>query len=170
MSYCNQTVGQISLLNTLESPIIFKGNDSAAYRDPPILKYNDLFYLFFTLVRTEDGKIYSYTAESHSLDLKNWSPVNILTPKDQSLDFSSPGNIIKYQNEFSLTSASYYTEIWMIYGMIYRTGLGLSIGVAINPVLGTSIGLSIGTGVGMVLGMMYGARKDAEAKRRGLVI
>jgi hypothetical protein len=74
------------------------------------------------------------------------------------------------KDEFSFTSAKYYTEIWMIYGMIYGTGIGLSIGIAINPSLGASIGLSIGTGVGMVFGMLIGARKDAEAKRQGKVI
>ena len=74
------------------------------------------------------------------------------------------------KNEFSFTSAKYYTEIWMVYGMIFGTGIGISIGTAIGAGLGTSIGLSIGTGVGMVLGMMYGAKKDAEAKRQGRVI
>jgi hypothetical protein len=74
------------------------------------------------------------------------------------------------KNEFSFTSAKYYTEIWMVYGMIFGTGIGISIGTAFGAGLGTSIGLSIGTGVGMVIGMMYGARKDAEAKRQGKVI
>jgi hypothetical protein len=70
------------------------------------------------------------------------------------------------KNEFSFTSEKYYTEIWMVYGMIFGTGIGISIGTAIGAGLGTSIGLSIGTGVGMV----YGSRKDAEAKRQGKVI
>jgi hypothetical protein len=75
------------------------------------------------------------------------------------------------KNEFSFTSAKYYTETWMVYGMIFGTGIGISIGTAIiGAGLGTSIGLSIGTGVGMVLGIIYGARKDAEAKRQGRVI
>lgn len=74
------------------------------------------------------------------------------------------------KNEFSFTSARYYTEIGMVYGMIFGAGIGLSIGVAINPILGTSIGMSIGTGVGMVLGMIYGTRKDSDAKRQGRVL
>ncbi|NGX85265.1 glycine zipper family protein [Aequorivita sp. KMM 9714] len=74
------------------------------------------------------------------------------------------------KNEFSFTTAKYYTEIWMVYGMIFGTGIGISIGTAIGAGLGTSIGLSIGAGVGMVLGMIIGARKDAEAKRQGKVI
>ncbi len=50
------------------------------------------------------------------------------------------------KNEFSFTTEKYYTELGMIYGMIF------------------------GTGVGMVFGMIYGARKDIEAKRQGKVI
>jgi hypothetical protein len=74
------------------------------------------------------------------------------------------------KNEFSFTSAKYYTETYMVYGMIFGSGIGLSLGTALFAGVGTSIGMSIGTGVGMVLGMMYGARKDAEAKRQGKVI
>ncbi len=74
------------------------------------------------------------------------------------------------KDKFSFTSEKYYTEMGMIYGMSIGMSIGLSVGVAINPTLGISIGLSIGTGVGMVLGMAYGAKKDAEAKRQGLVI
>ena len=74
------------------------------------------------------------------------------------------------KSEFSFTSARYYTETWMVYGMIFGTGIGLSIGTAISAGFGTSIGLSTGTGVGMVFGMLFGATKDAEAKRLGRVV
>ena len=66
------------------------------------------------------------------------------------------------KNGFSFTSAKYYTEIWMIYGI----GIGISIITAIDAVVETRIGLWVGTGVGMI----YGARKNAEAKRQGKVI
>ena len=102
-----QLIGQSNLLEDLASPIIFKGDDSTAYRDPAILYHNDVFYLFFTLVKSEHGKIYSYTAESHSVDLKNWSAKKILTPKDQHLNFSSPGNIIYYKDEWILCLQTY---------------------------------------------------------------
>ncbi|GAA5222309.1 glycoside hydrolase family protein [Membranihabitans marinus] len=105
--FINQIEAQTNLLNTLEFPIIFKGNDTTAYRDPAVLYHNDMIYLFFTIVKTEGGKIYSYTAESHSVDLKNWSPERILTPKDQDLNFSSPGNIIKYKDEWILCLQTY---------------------------------------------------------------
>ena len=107
IGFSNQTPAQSNLFDSLESPIIFKGDDSTAYRDPAVLYHNKVFFLFFTLVKTEKGKIYSYTAESHSEDLKNWSPKRILTPKDQSLNFSSPGNIIHFKNEWILCLQTY---------------------------------------------------------------
>ena len=74
------------------------------------------------------------------------------------------------KEKFSFTSAKHYTETWMIYGMIFGTGLGMSIGTVINTGFGTSMGMSIGTGVGMAIGILFGARKDAEAKKQGTVI
>lgn len=103
----NQIKAQINILSTLESPVIFKGDETTAYRDPAVLYYENEFYLFFTLVRTEEGKIYSYTALSHSADLKNWSPAKIITPRDQSLDFCSPGNIIRYNGEWIICLQTY---------------------------------------------------------------
>ncbi|MFP5039921.1 hypothetical protein [Parasediminibacterium sp. JCM 36343] len=98
---------QSKLLGALESPIIFKGDNTTAFRDPAILFHENVFYLFFTLVKTEKGLIYSYTAFSTSYDLKNWSPIKIITPRDQSLDFCSPGNIIRYRNEWILCLQTY---------------------------------------------------------------
>lgn len=106
-SFTDQIKAQTSLLNSLETPIIFRGDDTTAYRDPAVLFYKNNFHLFFTMVRTEEGKIYSYTASSHSEDLKNWSPVKIITPKDQSLNFCSPGNVIRYQDEWILCLQTY---------------------------------------------------------------
>ncbi|MFY0653178.1 MAG: hypothetical protein JXQ96_14145 [Cyclobacteriaceae bacterium] len=94
-------------LSLLRSPIIFKGNDSTAYRDPAILFHDNVFHLFFTLVRSENGLIYSYTAFSKSKDLINWSPVRIITPKDQNLNFCSPGNVIRFQDEWILCLQTY---------------------------------------------------------------
>ncbi|MFV5693515.1 family 43 glycosylhydrolase [Flavobacterium sp. LT1R49] len=102
-----QLKAQSSRLTPLKSPIIFKGSDTIAYRDPAVLYHKNKFYLFFTLVKTEEGKIYSYTATSHSRDLKNWSPIKIITPKDQSLDFCSPGNIVRFNDEWVLCLQTY---------------------------------------------------------------
>ena len=105
--FSNQTLAQGNKLSLLKSPIIFKGNDTIAYRDPAILFHEDVFHLFFTLVRSEDGRIYSYTASSRSKDLIDWSPVRIITPKDQNLNFCSPGNVIRWGQEWILCLQTY---------------------------------------------------------------
>ena len=102
-----QTNAQNSLLSDLRSPIIFKGNDSIAYRDPAILLHEDIFHLFYTLVKAENGLIYSYTASSKSKDLKHWSPAKIITAKNQNLNFCSPGNIIRFKDEWILSLQTY---------------------------------------------------------------
>ena len=96
------------LLSKLTSPVIFKGDDKTAYRDPAVLFHKGRFYLFFTLVKSEsDGKVYSYTAMSTTIDLVKWDAVKILTPRDQNLDFSSPGNVIRFNNEWILCLQTY---------------------------------------------------------------
>ncbi len=97
-----------NLLTRLTSPILFQGNNRTAYRDPAVLYHRNTLYLFFTLVRVEDdGKVYSYTAMSSSKDLRRWSPVRIITPRDQRLDYSSPGNVVRQGEEWVLCLQTY---------------------------------------------------------------
>jgi len=107
LTFTSRLKAQDNLLTALKSPIVFKGDDKTAYRDPAVLYHDNKLYLFFTLIRTEAGKVYSYTAMSHSSDLKNWSPVKIITPRDQSLDFCSPGNVVRYHNEWIICLQTY---------------------------------------------------------------
>jgi beta-xylosidase len=97
-----------SLLKGLKSPVLIKGNDSTAYRDPAITLHEGMFYMFFTLVEIEkDGKVFSYTATSTSKDLKKWtSPIKI-TPRDQTLNYCSPGNVMRIGNEWILCLQTY---------------------------------------------------------------
>lgn len=107
LTFTSRLKAQDNLLTALKSTIVFKGDDKTAYRDPAVLYHDNKLYLFFTLIRTEAGKVYSYTAMSHSSDLKNWSPVKIITPRDQSLDFCSPGNVVRYHNEWMICLQTY---------------------------------------------------------------
>ena len=97
-----------SRLLRLNSPILFKGDSVTAYRDPAVLYHNKTFYLFFTLVEVEnDGKVFSYTASSTSRDLRKWSNPVKITPRDQKLNYCSPGNIIRYNDEWILCLQTY---------------------------------------------------------------
>lgn len=105
---CNGTEAQRFSLDGLKSPILFKGDDHTAYRDPAVLLDRGTFHLFFTLVEIEpDGLIYMYTAASKSTDLLHWTTPRKLTAKDQNLNYSSPGNIIRFRNEWLLCLQTY---------------------------------------------------------------
>ncbi|MDD4872611.1 MAG: hypothetical protein PHR77_18835 [Kiritimatiellae bacterium] len=95
-------------LQAIESPIIFKGNETTAYRDPAAIYTEGIFHLYFTLVRKEsDGNIYSYTAWSKSSDLKDWTEPNIFTVRDRNRNFCSPGDIVRYNNEWLICLCTY---------------------------------------------------------------
>lgn len=106
--FCSDVTAQNICLKKLKSPILFAGNDTTAYRDPAILYHDGTFYLFFSLMEIEpDGRIYSFTALSKSTDLIRWTTPRKLTVKDQNLDYSSPGNVIWFQNEWILCLQTY---------------------------------------------------------------
>jgi hypothetical protein len=108
LGFVDQLQAQKTFLSGLKSPIIFQGDQRTAFRDPAVLYHKHTIYLFFTLVKSEnDGKVYSYTAMSSTKDLKKWSAPKILTPRDQNLDFSSPGNVIRFKNEWILCLQTY---------------------------------------------------------------
>ena len=96
------------LLSQLSSPIILKGGSRTAHRDPAVIYEQGVFYLYCSYVLTEeDDKIYWYTALSKSQDLRRWTPPRILTPKDQDLNYSSPGNVVRFGDEWILCLQTY---------------------------------------------------------------
>lgn len=95
-------------LSKLPSPILFRGDSTTAYRDPAAVYHGGAIHLFFTLVKTEsDGTVFLYTAQSTSHDLRNWSPVKILTPRDRALNYSSPGNIVRMNDQWVMCLQTY---------------------------------------------------------------
>jgi hypothetical protein len=94
-------------LSFLRSPILFRGDEATAYRDPAAVYQDGWFRLFFTLVRIEDGLPYSYLAWSESRDLAAWSAPVVLTPRDRSLNYGSPGNVVRFGSEWVLCLQTY---------------------------------------------------------------
>lgn len=96
-------------LGKLRSPILFRGDERTAYRDPAVIYHDGKFHLFYTLVETESAgeAPYLYTAVSVSRDLKEWTSPRKLTPRDRALNFSSPGNVIRFGNEWVLCLQTY---------------------------------------------------------------
>lgn len=108
---CDATSGEVEPrleLNALSSPVIFRGDATTAYRDPAAIYHDGWFYLYFTLVKIEpDKQVYSYVAWSKSRDLAHWSEPKAFTPRDQKLNFGSPGNIVRYKDEWVLCLQTY---------------------------------------------------------------
>ncbi|MEK3914686.1 hypothetical protein [Paenibacillus sp. FSL H7-0331] len=95
-------------LGDIPSPVLLQGNSRIAYRDPAALYHEGVFRLFFTLTETEaDGRIYMFTATSESRDLLSWSEPRKLTPRDRSLNYSSPGNVIRYEDRWVMCLQTY---------------------------------------------------------------
>lgn len=112
----------MKMLKKLDSPILLRGSDTTAYRDPAVLYHDKTFYLFSTIVKTEPGgRIYLYTGVSTSRDLKSWSKPKIITPKGQHLNYASPGNVVRFGDEWVLCLQTYPKPN-------YRRGDGVSWG------------------------------------------
>jgi predicted GH43/DUF377 family glycosyl hydrolase len=85
----------MTITDKIKSSLLIRGDETHAFRDPAVIYIDGIFRLYCTLVETEsDGSIYMYTVMMKSSDLNNWSAPIKLTPRDQSKNFSSPGNIV----------------------------------------------------------------------------
>ncbi|TKG88748.1 hypothetical protein EYV94_26675 [Puteibacter caeruleilacunae] len=100
----------------LDSPIIFRGDYKFAYRDPAVVFHNGVFHLYFTVVeRATDEGYFLYTGYSRSNDLMHWSFPKIITPRDRTLNYSSPGNVVRYDDQWIICLQTYpqpNMEVW----------------------------------------------------------
>ena len=87
--------------------MIFRGNDKVAYRDPAAIYTNGIFYLFYTYSRIICGKHYLQIAVSESRNLKDFSPPRPITPLDVNLNYSSVGNVLRYDDGYLLCFQTY---------------------------------------------------------------
>jgi len=100
----------------MPSPIILHGSDTTAYRDPAVYYDGQTFYLFCTYVETAEGGPWMTTVECTSTDLLHWSAPVELTRRDRRFNFSSPGNVIRYGDEYVLCLQTYCRENGEKYG------------------------------------------------------
>ncbi|MHC4086660.1 MAG: hypothetical protein ACYSU5_15855 [Planctomycetota bacterium] len=96
-------------LTKIPSPQVLAGNENNHYRDPTAIYHDGIFRLFFTVNQPRDNKKYmvSFLGTTTSRDLVNWTPVKLLTPEDPALNYSSPGNIIRYNAEWIICFQTY---------------------------------------------------------------
>lgn len=91
-------------------PRILKGNRQVAYRDPAAYYHDGLFRVFHTLCEFDDGGYYFCLAVTESRDLINWSPPKKLTQRNLDHNYSSPGNIIRFHDQWILCFQTYPTS------------------------------------------------------------
>lgn len=74
-------------------------------RDPAVIHNNGTYYSYNTLVERIDGVYSLKLGMTKSTDLQTWSEPTILI--DSPLNFSSPGNVFRYNDKWYLCVQSY---------------------------------------------------------------
>ena len=88
-------------------PVIFQGNEKIAYRDPACFYYEGKYHLFFTVSEKENGYMYNRVGHATSVDLQSFTEPEIITVKDFTKNFCSPGNVIRRGKEYYISITSY---------------------------------------------------------------
>ncbi len=97
----------------MKNPFLDREPD-AALRDPAAFFHEGTFHCFHTVVQQSGGNFSLFVDVSISRDLEIWSPPRRLTRPG--LNFSSPGNIVRFGDEWVLCLQSYPTKPGQAYG------------------------------------------------------
>lgn len=88
-------------------PLIFQGSSTLAYRDPTCILADGVYHLFFTVSKKENGYMYNFVAHSESRDLLHFTEPRILTEQDNTKNFCSPGNVVRFGDSYRIYVTSY---------------------------------------------------------------
>ena len=100
----------------LKDPRLLIGDAMSAYRDPAAIFHEGVFHLYYTFVDNQPDGPWMYVAESTSTNFEDWTPPRLLTPKDHSLNYSSPGNIVHDGEDWVICFQTYCRENGEKYG------------------------------------------------------
>lgn len=92
----------------MDQPIILEGGRKIAYRDPCAHYHDGVFRVWHTQIHGEAGGDWcAVLGLTESRDLVHWSEPQALTPFDKHLNFSSPGNVIRYDGRWVMCLQTY---------------------------------------------------------------
>ena len=96
--------------NSIRRPVFLAGDATIAYRDPCGHYHDGVFRVWHTQVHGEAGGDWvAATGVVESRDLANWTQPRVITPLDRRLNYSSPGNVIRYDGRWVMCLQTYPT-------------------------------------------------------------
>jgi hypothetical protein len=96
---------------SIPSPIIQRGTRQVAHRDAAIHFHDGVFRVFYGMAQLyEEGRVQFQLAVTESTDLISWSEPRALTTQDDDLNFTDPGNIVRFGDEWIMTVENYRTR------------------------------------------------------------
>ena len=94
----------------LPETVFLKGGRDFAYRDPCAHYHDGTFRVWHTQIHGNAGGDWvSGTGVTESTDLIHWSEPRLITPLDKQYNYSSPGNVIRYNNRWMMCLQTYPT-------------------------------------------------------------
>ena len=101
----------------IPDPVFLRGNHKLAFRDPCGHYHDGVFRVWHTEIHGEaGGDWYGVIGVTESHDLVTWSEPRIITPVDKRLNYSSPGNVIRYNRRWVMCLQTYPTPDGGRYG------------------------------------------------------
>ena len=96
--------------NSIRRPVFLAGDATIAYRDPCGHYHDGVFRVWHTQVHGEAGGDWvAATGVVESRDLANWTQPRVISPLDRRLNYSSPGNVIRYDGRWVMCLQTYPT-------------------------------------------------------------
>ena len=92
----------------IPSPIVLRGSPQQAHRDPCGHYHDGVFRVWHSSIRgAADSSWSAATAVTESRDLITWSEPRDVTPRDRALNYSSPGNVIRFRDRWLMCLQTY---------------------------------------------------------------
>ena len=92
----------------IKKPVFLAGDETIAYRDPCAHYHEGVFRIWHTQIHgTPGGDWHAVTAVVESKNLVRWGKPRVITPVDKTLNYSSPGNVIRYKGRWVMCLQTY---------------------------------------------------------------
>ena len=96
--------------NSIGQPVFLAGDATIAFREPCGHHHDGVCRVWHTQVHGEAGGDWvAATGVVESRDLASWTQPRVITPLDRRLNYSSPGNVIRYDGRWVMCLQTYPT-------------------------------------------------------------